>query len=133
LRSAARRRRWVRSTLGQVAVNIAARAGAHVTGVSVFPLSEIPFHDIVDRVVAGAHTATPAKVFRFEDIQEAHRLLEPHQACGKIVVRLWLAAFLGGSARACSTLRVVRADVFLQDFTRRPSIVVTAAVMPLTL
>jgi NADPH:quinone reductase-like Zn-dependent oxidoreductase len=63
-------------------------ASALVTGSPEFPLSEIPFQDIVDRVAAGAYKAKPAKVFRFEDIQEAHRLMESNQANGKIVVRL---------------------------------------------
>jgi NADPH2:quinone reductase len=52
------------------------------------PLSDIPFQTIVDRVAAGAYKAKPAKVFRFEDIREAHRLLETNAAGGKIVVRL---------------------------------------------
>jgi NADPH:quinone reductase-like Zn-dependent oxidoreductase len=63
-------------------------ASALVTGSPEFPLSEIPFQDIVDRVAARAYKAKPAKVFRFEDIQEAHRLMESNQANGKIVVRL---------------------------------------------
>jgi NADPH:quinone reductase len=63
-------------------------ASALVTGTPEFPLSEIPFQDIVDRVAAGTYKAKPAKVFRFEDIQEAHRLIESNQANGKIVVRL---------------------------------------------
>jgi NADPH2:quinone reductase len=63
-------------------------ASALVTGTAEFPLSEIPFQDIVDRVAAGAYQAKPTRVFRFEDIQEAHRLMESNQANGKIVVRL---------------------------------------------
>ena len=63
-------------------------ASAVITGTPEFPLSEIPFQDIVDRVAAGTYKAKPSKVFRFEDIQEAHRLMESNQANGKIVVRL---------------------------------------------
>jgi NADPH:quinone reductase len=63
-------------------------ASALVTGSAEFPLAEIPFQDIVDRVAAGIYRAKPAKVFRFQDIQEAHRLMESNQAAGKIVVRL---------------------------------------------
>lgn len=63
-------------------------ASALVTGSAEFPLAEIPFQDIVDRVAAGTYRAKPAKVFRFQDIQEAHRLMESNQAAGKIVVRL---------------------------------------------
>jgi NADPH2:quinone reductase len=64
-------------------------ASALVTGTPEFALSEIPFQAIVDRVAEGAYKAKPAKVFRrFEDIREAHRLMESNQAGGKIVVRL---------------------------------------------
>jgi NADPH:quinone reductase-like Zn-dependent oxidoreductase len=63
-------------------------ASARVTGNAEFPLSEIPFQSIVDRVAAGAYKAKPARVFAFEDIQAAHRLLESGQANGKIVIRL---------------------------------------------
>ena len=52
------------------------------------PLSDIPFQTIIDRVASGAYKAKPAKVLGFEDIQEAHRLLETNEVGGKIVVRL---------------------------------------------
>jgi NADPH:quinone reductase-like Zn-dependent oxidoreductase len=52
------------------------------------PLADVPFQAIVDRVASGAYKAKPAKVFRFEDIQEAHRLMETNEASGKIVVRV---------------------------------------------
>jgi hypothetical protein len=35
-----------------------------------------------------AYKAKPAKVFRFDEVQDAHRLMESNQANGKIVVRL---------------------------------------------
>jgi NADPH:quinone reductase-like Zn-dependent oxidoreductase len=63
-------------------------ASALVTGTPEFPLSEIPFQSIVDRVASGAYRAKPARTFRFEDIQDAHRLMEANGAAGKIVVRL---------------------------------------------
>jgi NADPH2:quinone reductase len=63
-------------------------ASALVTGTPAFPLSEIPFQAIVDRVAEGAYRAKPAKVFGFEQIQDAHRLMESNTAGGKIVVRL---------------------------------------------
>ena len=63
-------------------------ASALVTGTSEFPLGEIPFQAIVDRAAAGLYKAKPAKVFRFEDIREAHRLAESNEAGGKIVVRV---------------------------------------------
>jgi NADPH2:quinone reductase len=63
-------------------------ASAIVTGQAEFPLSEIPFQDIVDRVASGAYQARPARVFRFEEIQAAHRLMESNEANGKIVIRV---------------------------------------------
>jgi NADPH:quinone reductase len=52
------------------------------------PLSDVPFQMIFDRVAADAYEAKPARVFRFEDIQDAHRLMETNEASGKIVVRV---------------------------------------------
>ena len=61
-------------------------ASALVTGTSAFPLSEIPFQAIVDRAADGTYKAKPAKVFRFEQIQAAHQLMETNGAGGKLVV-----------------------------------------------
>jgi NADPH:quinone reductase len=69
-------------------VHFSVFASALVTGTPAFPLSEIPFQAIVDRAAEGAYKAKPAKVFRFEQIQDAHRLMESNEAAGKIVVRL---------------------------------------------
>jgi NADPH:quinone reductase-like Zn-dependent oxidoreductase len=63
-------------------------ASALVTGTLAFPLAEIPFQAIVDRVADGTYRAKPAKVFRFEQIQAAHRLMETNGAGGKLVVTL---------------------------------------------
>jgi NADPH2:quinone reductase len=63
-------------------------ASALVTGTPEFPLSEIPFQAIVDRVAAGRYKAKPARVLRFEDIREGHRLMEANEANGKLVVRV---------------------------------------------
>jgi NADPH:quinone reductase-like Zn-dependent oxidoreductase len=63
-------------------------ASALVTGTPEFPLSEIPFQAIVDRVADGAYRAKPARVFGFEQIQAAHRLMETNAAGGKIVVKI---------------------------------------------
>jgi NADPH2:quinone reductase len=68
--------------------NLTVFASALVTGTPEFPLSEIPFQKIVDRVADGTYKAKPAKVLRFEQIQDAHRLAESGQANGKIVVTL---------------------------------------------
>jgi NADPH:quinone reductase len=63
-------------------------ASALVTGTPAFPLSEIPFQAIVNRVADGTYKAKPAKVFRFDQIQAAHRLMEANGAGGKLVVTL---------------------------------------------
>jgi NADPH:quinone reductase-like Zn-dependent oxidoreductase len=50
-------------------------------------LAAIPFQAIVDRAARGIYKAKPARVFGFQEIQDAHRLMESNQANGKIVVR----------------------------------------------
>jgi NADPH:quinone reductase len=62
--------------------------GSFMFGTPEFPVSEVPMQSIVDRVAAGSYKARPVKVFRFEEISEAHRLMESGEANGKIVVKL---------------------------------------------
>jgi NADPH:quinone reductase len=57
-------------------------------GTPGFPLSDVPLQTIIDRAACGLYKAKPAKVFRFEQIQDAHRLMESSLANGKLVVRL---------------------------------------------
>jgi NADPH:quinone reductase-like Zn-dependent oxidoreductase len=57
-----------------------------VFGKPGFPLSDVPLQTIADQVAAGRYQAKPARVFRFEDIREAHRVMEANQAGGKMVV-----------------------------------------------
>jgi NADPH:quinone reductase len=63
-------------------------ASALVTGTPAFPLAEIPFQSIVGRVGEGIYKTKPVRVFRFDEIREAHRLMEANEAGGKIVVRV---------------------------------------------
>jgi len=42
----------------------------------------------VDRVEAGTYRARPARVFDFDRIVDAHRLMETAEANGKVVARL---------------------------------------------
>ena len=51
-----------------------------------FPLSDVPLQTIADQVAAGRYKAKPVRVFRLEDIREAHRVMESNQAGGKMVV-----------------------------------------------
>jgi NADPH2:quinone reductase len=55
-------------------------------GTKDFPHSDIPMQKIVDRVADGTYKARPVKVFPFEHIPDAHRLMEANSANGKIVV-----------------------------------------------
>ena len=61
--------------------------GSFMFGTADFPLSAVPFQTIVDRVAAGTYRATPARVFEFDEIRDAHRVMESNQANGKLVVR----------------------------------------------
>jgi NADPH:quinone reductase len=62
--------------------------GSFVFGTPDFPVSEVPMQTIVDRVATGQYKAKPARVFGFDEIREAHRLMESGQANGKLVVRM---------------------------------------------
>jgi NADPH:quinone reductase len=60
--------------------------GSFEIGTAAYPISAIPFQQIVARAEAGVYQAKPARVFGFEEIAEAHRLMEAGQAGGKLVV-----------------------------------------------
>jgi NADPH:quinone reductase-like Zn-dependent oxidoreductase len=62
--------------------------GSFVFGTPGFPLSDVPLQTIADQVAAGRYEAKPWRVFRFEDIREAHRVMEANEAGGKMVVRI---------------------------------------------
>jgi NADPH:quinone reductase-like Zn-dependent oxidoreductase len=67
-------------------VHLSFFASAFTFGNEEYPLSDIPFQEIADRAAEGPYRARPARVFRFDDIQDAHRLMESNEANGKIVV-----------------------------------------------
>ncbi|OTB16133.1 hypothetical protein K445DRAFT_59244 [Daldinia sp. EC12] len=56
-------------------------------GTPDFPLSAIPLRDIVRKIENGAWDAKPVKVFEYQDIQNAHWMLDSHDAGGKLVVK----------------------------------------------
>jgi NADPH:quinone reductase-like Zn-dependent oxidoreductase len=60
--------------------------GSFEVGTPAYPISAIPFQDIIDKVEAGAYQAKPAQVLAFEEIADAHRLMEANQAGGKLVI-----------------------------------------------
>jgi len=60
--------------------------GSFVFGEPGFPLSDVPLQEIAQQVAAGRLKAKPARVFGFEEIREAHRIMEANEAGGKMVV-----------------------------------------------
>ncbi len=60
--------------------------GSFVFGTPGFPLSDVPLQKIAHDVAAGRLEAKPSRVFRFEEIREAHRAMEANEAGGKMVV-----------------------------------------------
>lgn len=60
--------------------------GSFVFGTPGFPLSDVPLQQIAADVAAGRLNVKPARVFRFDEIREAHRVMEANEAGGKMVV-----------------------------------------------
>ncbi|SDI27562.1 Zinc-binding dehydrogenase [Nonomuraea jiangxiensis] len=60
--------------------------GSFVFGTPGFPLSDVPLQEIAEQVAAGRLKAEPSRVFGFEEVREAHRVMEANQAKGKMVV-----------------------------------------------
>jgi NADPH:quinone reductase len=60
--------------------------GSFVFGSPGFPLSDVPLQSIANDVAAGRINARPSRVFKFEEIREAHRVMEANEARGKMVV-----------------------------------------------
>jgi NADPH:quinone reductase len=60
--------------------------GSFVFGTPGFPLSDVPLQEIAQQVASGRLKAKPSRVFRFEEIHEAHRVMEANEAGGKMVV-----------------------------------------------
>jgi NADPH2:quinone reductase len=69
-------------------VQLSTFASAFVLGDAAFPLSEIPLQEIVEKAERGTLAAKPARVFAFDEIVEAHRLMDTGQAGGKLVVEV---------------------------------------------
>ena len=60
--------------------------GSFVFGKPGFPLSDVPLQEIAEQAAAGRLKAKPSRVFRFDEIREAHRVMEAGEARGKMVV-----------------------------------------------
>lgn len=55
-------------------------------GTPGFPLNDVPLAEIVKMVADGRFNAAPWRVFKFEQIHEAHGIIDADSARGKIVV-----------------------------------------------
>jgi NADPH2:quinone reductase len=60
--------------------------GSFVFGTPGFPLSDVPLQHIIAEAAAGRLEVKPVRIFGFDEIQEAHRVMEANQAGGKMVV-----------------------------------------------
>ncbi|GLR90867.1 zinc-binding alcohol dehydrogenase family protein [Bradyrhizobium iriomotense] len=60
--------------------------GSFVFGIPGFPLSDVPLQQIAADAAAGRLDVKPVRIFRFEEIREAHRVMEANEATGKMVV-----------------------------------------------
>jgi NADPH:quinone reductase len=60
--------------------------GSFVFGTPGFPLSDVPLHQIAAGAAAGRLDVKPIRVFRLDEIREAHRVMETNEARGKMVV-----------------------------------------------
>ncbi|MFG2386955.1 zinc-binding dehydrogenase [Streptomyces avermitilis] len=59
---------------------------AFVLGNPGFPLADVPLDAIYAKVESGALPTRPARIFRFDEIVEAHRVMEAGEALGKMAV-----------------------------------------------
>ena len=60
--------------------------GSFVFGTPGFPLSVVPLQKIAADAAIGRLDIKPTRIFRFEEIREAHRVMEAGEARGKMVV-----------------------------------------------
>ena len=60
--------------------------GSFVFGTPGFPLSDVPLQEIAADAAAGRLDVKPSRVFGFDEIREAHRVMEANEARGKMVV-----------------------------------------------
>jgi len=61
---------------------------SQLLGTEMLPLKDSPLNMIAERVARGSIPSTLAKVYSYEDIKEAHNLLDSGKAGGKIVVKI---------------------------------------------
>lgn len=61
-------------------------ASAFVLGGDGFPITDVPLQAIVEKAEAGVFSARPSQVFAFDEIVEAHHVMDSGEAGGKVVV-----------------------------------------------
>jgi NADPH:quinone reductase len=69
-------------------VQLSTFASAFVLGNEQFPITDVPLQEIVAKASDGVFAAKPARVFAFDQIVEAHRLMDSGNAGGKLVVEI---------------------------------------------
>lgn len=62
--------------------------GSFVFGEPGFPLSDVPLQKIADDVAKGRLKAKPTRVFQFEEITEAHKVMDESHPGGKMVLKV---------------------------------------------
>jgi len=67
-------------------VQLSFYGSAFVLGTEHFPLADIPLQRMIDLAENGRYQAKPVRVFSFDQVAEAHRVMEEGQAGGKMVV-----------------------------------------------
>lgn len=60
--------------------------GSFVFGTPGFPLSDVPLQQIAGDAAARRLDVKPVRIFNFDEIHEAHRVMEANEARGKMVV-----------------------------------------------
>jgi NADPH:quinone reductase len=60
--------------------------GNFVFGTPGFPLSDVPLQEIAADAAVGRLDVKPVRIFRFDKIREARRMMEANEARGKMVV-----------------------------------------------
>jgi NADPH:quinone reductase len=66
-----------------------------VFGKPQFPVADVPLQEIAKQVEDVVFDAKPSRVFKFEEIREAHRAMENNQAQGKMVVTVEVVTIRG--------------------------------------